>query len=388
MKKQILMFLLLAMLAAGGTAREVTGKVFCDKEGLEGVVVTDGTRFTTTDKDGIYRLDAVDDADFIYIVTPSGYVASYASGTPRFYRTPSEKSLDFELFRFSAPKGSYALFAVGDTQPGSEHAYQRLEAEAFPELQKHGSEYIEQGMPVAAIMLGDLIWDNPETLGRYKSGLQQLGYPVYPVIGNHDHTEIYSDNYQSEQAYRLHFGPTYYAFNMGLDYYIVLDNIFYKGRRQYDEMIAPEQLEWVKQYTQYIPKGAHVFVAMHAPAKLYSSDKYLQGANELMDLLKDYQARAAVQAQTLEEERNAALKSVIEQEFAAYIVDKAAQMGAVCTAQVTCQLGEDGVFLPRSATVQGSFTPQQQEELARILEEELAIPRARQSFPTKEEGFQ
>ena len=73
------------------------------------------------------------------------------------------------------------------------------------------------------------------------------------------------------------------------------------------------------------------------------------------DLLKDYQARTAVQAQTLEEERNAALKSVIEQEFAAYIVDKAAQMGAACTAQVTCQLGEDGVFLPRSATVQGSF---------------------------------
>ena len=106
------------------------------------------------------------------------------------------------------------------------------------------------------------------------------------------------------------------------------------------------------------------------------------------DLLKDYQARAAVQAQTLEEERNAALKSVIEQEFAAYIVDKAAQMGAACTAQVTCQLGEDGVFLPRSAALQGSFTPQQQEELARILEEELAIPRARQSFPTKEEGFQ
>ena len=106
------------------------------------------------------------------------------------------------------------------------------------------------------------------------------------------------------------------------------------------------------------------------------------------DLLKDYQARTAVQAQTLEEERNAALKSVIEQEFAAYIVDKAAQMGAVCTAQVTCQLGEDGAFLPWSAAVQGSFTPQQQEELARILEEELAIPRARQSFPTKEEGFQ
>ena len=103
------------------------------------------------------------------------------------------------------------------------------------------------------------------------------------------------------------------------------------------------------------------------------------------DLLENYQAQAAVQTQALEEERNTALKSIIEQEFAAYIVDKAAQMGAACTAQVTCRLGEDGVFLPQSAAVQGSFTPQQQEELARILEEELAIPRARQSFPTKEE---
>ena len=103
------------------------------------------------------------------------------------------------------------------------------------------------------------------------------------------------------------------------------------------------------------------------------------------DLLEDYQAQAAVQTQELEEGRNTALKSIIEQEFAAYIVDKAAQLGAACTAQVTCQLGEGGVFLPQSAAVQGSFTPQQQEELARILEEELAIPRARQNFSTKEE---
>ena len=97
---------------------------------------------------------------------------------------------------------------------------------------------------------------------------------------------------------------------------------------------------------------------------------------------------SAGQTQREEELRqslNEGMKRIIEQEFAAYIVDKAAQMGAACTAQVTCQLGKDGVFLPQSAAVQGSFTPQQQEDLARILEEELAIPRARQSFLTKEE---
>ena len=289
MKKQILSIALLMAFFAGATAKEVTGKVHCNKKGMKDVVVTDGTNFTTTDQNGIYKLDAVNNADFIHIVTPSGYVASYASGTPRFYHTPSEKNLDFELFEFSAPQGAYALFAIGDTQPGSDQAYARLETEAFPELKSYGNEYINKGMPVAAIMLGDMIWDNPETYGRYKEDLKQLGYPVYPVIGNHDHTEIYIDNHQSEQTYRLHFGPTYYAFNMGCDYYIVLDNIFYTGHRQYDETLTTEQLEWVKQYTRYIPKGAHVFVAMHAPAKMYTSDHYLKGAEELMDLLRDYQ---------------------------------------------------------------------------------------------------
>lgn len=289
MKKLIFSVALLMALWTETDAREITGKVHCNKKGLSGVVVTDGTRFTTTNQNGFYTLDVNDEADFIYIVTPSGYVASYTSGTPRFYRTPSEKSQDFELFEYSVPQGAYALFAVGDTQPGSEEAYRRLEAEAFPDLKAYGQAYLEKGMPVAALMLGDLIWDNPETFGRYKEDLRLLGYPVYPVIGNHDHTEIYSDNHLSEQAYRLHFGPTYYAFNMGRDYYIVLDNIFYTGRRKYEEKLTTEQLAWVKEYRQFIPKGAHVFVAMHAPAKVYSSEHGLQGAEELMDLLKDYQ---------------------------------------------------------------------------------------------------
>ena len=101
--------------------------------------------------------------------------------------------------------------------------------------------------------------------------------------------------------------------------------------------------------------------------------------------LEGWRSGLEQQEAALRQQVNEGVKPIIEQEFAAYIVDKAAQMGAACTAQVTCQLGEDGVFLPQSAAVQGSFTPQQQENLARILEEELAIPRARQSFLTKEE---
>ena len=46
--------------------------------------------------------------------------------------------------------------------------------------------------------------------------------------------------------------------------------------------------------------------------------------------------------------------------------------------------GENGVFLPQSAVVQGPLSPEQQKTLARILEEELAIPRDRQTIQAEE----
>lgn len=107
-------------------------------------------------------------------------------------------------------------------------------------------------------------------------------------------------------------------------------------------------------------------------------------ASSPLDVWADYQARTAAQAQELEAERDQAMKRIIEQEFSAYIVDKAARLGAACTAQVTCQAGENGVFLPQSTVVQGNLSPEQQEALARILEEELAIPRDRQTIQAEE----
>ena len=270
-------------------SKEITGKVFCGKKGLSDVVVTDGVNFTTTDSLGNYRIDTDTSlSDFVYVVTPSGYVASYSTGTPCFYKSVSAKKHDFELFEYSVPQGRYTMFAVGDTQPGNDTAYLRMENEALPDLRNYGKEYMDRCIPVAAILLGDLVWDNQETYGRFKDDLKTLGYPVYPVIGNHDHEEYFSDNKKSELVYKESFGPNYYAFNMGRDYYIVLDNIDYKGNRKYDERITSDQLQWVRKYIEYIPKGSHVFVAMHAPAYIYYIDKKLEGAEELMDILKDY----------------------------------------------------------------------------------------------------
>ena len=103
------------------------------------------------------------------------------------------------------------------------------------------------------------------------------------------------------------------------------------------------------------------------------------------DLLEDYQAQSAVQTQELEEERNTALKSIIEQEFAAYIVDKAAEWGLTCTARVTCGETEDGLYLPVRTEVTGPLTQGDRARLTRLIREELGVPEEEQAYHLGEE---
>lgn len=78
------------------------------------------------------------------------------------------------------------------------------------------------------------------------------------------------------------------------------------------------------------------------------------------------------------------MKSLIAQKAGAYIVDKAAALGFVCTAGVTVEEGESGWPVPWSAEIAGTWTPQQQKALSQAIEEELDIPKERQTF--KEDG--
>ena len=81
-------------------AKEIKGKVMADGKGLAKVVVTDGTAFALTSEDGSYMIDADEKAHFIYVVTPSGYMAPCNGGTPVFYKTLNENSHDFQLHRW------------------------------------------------------------------------------------------------------------------------------------------------------------------------------------------------------------------------------------------------------------------------------------------------
>ena len=106
-----------------------------------------------------------------------------------------------------------------------------------------------------------------------------------------------------------------------------------------------------------------------------SSQRWLDGC------LASLQSREA----ELEETVNSQLEAVIEEEYAAYIVDKAAQLGWSCTARVDCEYSEEGLYLPVRTELTGFQTAEIQEQMIRVISEDLGVPAQSQIYVDKEE---
>ena len=99
--------------------------------------------------------------------------------------------------------------------------------------------------------------------------------------------------------------------------------------------------------------------------------------------LEDYFARLEEQKVQLKEETD--MKAIIERSFGAYIVDKAAQLGLPpVQAQVECQEGEAGVYLPKTLQVRGNLSQEERERLSQVLESELGVARADMTYDEEE----
>ena len=103
----------------------------------------------------------------------------------------------------------------------------------------------------------------------------------------------------------------------------------------------------------------------------------MPGPNEFIDMTR---GQADAQHTRLEQRSGSLLKTLIERESAAYIVDKAANLGAVCQAQVECEPGEGGVWLPCSARITGQLDDGQRGELTAAIQNELGIVPERQVY--------
>lgn len=268
-------------------ARKVSGLVTSGEEKLSGVIVTDGKNFTQTKANGKFAFEIADDAEFVYIVTPTGYAADWSTGIPAFYQAAAGvKKFTFDLKKLDV-SGKYNIIAVGDPQTKNEAHFKIFEGEPLEDLCKTSKSL--DGFTVG-ITMGDNCWDILSVLEMWKKSIVRTGIPFYPVIGNHDHDRDAAGDLNGSAAYRRIMGPENYAFWVGKDIMIALDNIIYDAKRKYEEGYADHVLAFVKGLMRYVPAGADVYVSQHSPilGRIEENRKKIVNANDLLALFQGH----------------------------------------------------------------------------------------------------
>ena len=286
MKKFIAFTAALLMLCSAAEARKVTGKVVSGKEKLAGVIVTDGEHFTKTKKNGKFAFNINDDAEFVYIVTPSGYVAEWNSGVPQFYqKAQGLKKFVFDLKK-TAPSKDYSIVAIADPQTRSPKHFSQFAGKPLEDVCQTTKSL--DGVAVG-LALGDICWDEFDRIDDYKAEIVRTGIPFYPVVGNHDHELEVTGDLKSTALYREKLGPENYAFFLGNDVVIVVDNIIYNTQKNYVEGYADHVIKWVKGLERQIPFSSDLYIAQHCPLRKWFEDNAkIANANDLLEVVRGH----------------------------------------------------------------------------------------------------
>lgn len=261
-------------------ARNVKGSVKCNGKGLASVIVTDGKSFTRTKGNGSFRFDIDENSEFVYIITPAGYSADWSEGSPAFYRkAEGEDFFSFDLLKVGDGTRKYNIIAVGDPQPRSDAHFKEFADRPLKDLCRTVSKL--EGETVG-IVLGDICYDVLPLQKRWKEEIVRTVIPFYPCVGNHDHDRAFEDDALSIHAYRSNFGPENYAFFIGKDLVIVLDDIIYYSRSGYKEGYTDAIIDWVRGLMKHVATDCDIYVAQHSPLngrgdrRIINHDKILE----------------------------------------------------------------------------------------------------------------
>ena len=262
----------------GGNAT-VTGTVV-DQRGLpvEGVVVSDGLLTTLTDESGYYALESdLSKRRFVQVTIPAAYEIPVKNGIPQFWRRIPEGATEFEAdFTLQARRKAasrYTVLMTADPQIRSRSA--RYDNFAFHsidmyevlcrDLRETAASITDR--PVYGISLGDLVHNDMSLYPTYCAGIADFDFPVFSVIGNHDHVQNAATDREAVKKFEEYLGPTCYSANIGDMHYVFVDNILY-GRddatKSYELGLSDEIAHWLRQDLSYVPKDKTIMICAHS----------------------------------------------------------------------------------------------------------------------------
>lgn len=292
------------------------GVVFLDANGngkfdsgdkpLSGIKVSNGVKIVQTDGDGKYSLPVADDTT-IFVLKPSGYRTPLNSNKlPLFYyhhkpggspalkfkgiepTGPLPESIDFPLYKQDEPEKFKAIF-FGDPQPRNQKELDYIGQDVIADL---------VGTDAAlGVTLGDILFDDLSLFENNNRQVALMGIPWYNVIGNHDINTDAKNRNDVNQTFEKFFGPSYYSFDYGSTHFIVLDDINWIQNPQskkfgYQGGLGEEQLEFIKNDLEMIPKNRFVCLMMHIPI-IGVSDRV-----KLYELIKDRPLTVSISGHT------------------------------------------------------------------------------------------
>lgn len=274
-----------------------------DGKAIQGVVVNNGTDFTTTDAKGQWTL-CTDTcvSKFVQISTPADYVLPKSKSIAKgFYVSVGQLVKDkcrhnFVLQPRDTKDNTFYYIAISDPQVKNDKHMELWRSQTVEDL-KATTDALSKEHEVVTMTLGDIVWDNMQLFDDYAESIQQLPITAFQCIGNHDfdrryqalNNMPYGSGVYGEQAYCTHFGPTDYSFNIAGVHVVTLKNINYMGKKGYREQFTEAQLAWLRRDLSYVPKGSMVIINMHAALWNPVEKKgNVLNANDLKSVLRGY----------------------------------------------------------------------------------------------------
>lgn len=308
MKKSVIALLFSQFMALGLSAATVTG-VVRDVSGkpIAGVGISDGKTIVTTNAQGKYSISTDKANGYLFAITPSGYEpASMLVNRPKFWQLLTAVESADETVGFTlrpVDDTNYRFLTLADIQVGRRiNDITMFQTKAVPDINNTIAETRSEGIEPFIITLGDESWDaywykNGYALPEIIADEERLDCQVYNVIGNHDHDPYIAGDEHSSDTWRRLMGPNYYSFNKGEVHFVVLDNIEYinegaevgkMGKRNYNNTISQQQLEWLKADLSYVAPETPIVVAMHIPLYKEDGSMNLTNGDALCALLAPY----------------------------------------------------------------------------------------------------
>lgn len=242
--------------------------------GIPDVCVSNGVEVVQTNAKGKWKLSVSDDTD-IFVIKPAGYsVPVNENMVPQYYYlnkpggspelkvkgvNPTGKlprSIDFPLTP-SDEKDIFTALFFGDTQASRPEEVHYINHDVVEELIGSDAEF--------GVVLGDIVGHDPSLFREISAGIAQIGTPWYYIFGNHDSNHDASENKYRDETFERFFGPSTYAFEVGMVIFVGFNNIYFNEEGKYHGRFLPEQVQFLRNYLRFVPDDKLVVLMMHVP---------------------------------------------------------------------------------------------------------------------------